>query len=211
MSSTYYPAADPGDHEHELIKGGPGSPHQPYGSHLGSLEVGTPGTSKGDMVFRPIFHLTLPDEGKVEDDVVSAKLCLAVNYRVGSPQNFTYRLSHVSQFDWYDFYTHGSGAADYTCYQSHLIKLWEVAWGDVDTPYVDFTGPSGNVLLEIPITDMIKDAITNHGRDMNVLISSPSDASTSWNFDCKHCSSPSHPWYVEIEWAAAGKSQVMVF
>lgn len=203
MSSTYYPAADPGDHEHELVKR-TGVPHQTYGYHLGYIEVGTPGSNKSDMCFRPIFHITLPDEGKVAADVTWAKIWFYCSYRVGSPEALTYHLSHVEQSDWYDFYTHGSGQADYTCYQ-HSGGAWFAPWGDYYNPTADFAGPSADGWFSVDITDLIKDAITNHARDTNALIWVGDQASTSWNFYCKHATGVKEPyrWYVEVEWAAA--------
>jgi len=218
LSSTYYPAADPGDHEHELVKRS-SYPHYGYGSHLGYIEVGTPGSDKGDMCLRPIFHITLPDEGKVAADVNWAKLWFYCPLRVGSPQGLTYHLARIleTRADWYDFYTHETTMADYTCWQ-HSGAAWTVPWGDYTTPQADFAGPSATGWFSVDITDLIKDAITNRVRDLNALIWVGDQASTSWNFYCKHSLAGSPPvpynrWYVEVEWAsvaaARGYAQVI--
>jgi hypothetical protein len=214
MSSTYYPAADPGDHEHEIIKN-TADAHNKYGLHLGILDVGTPGLTKSDFVYRPIFHLTLPDEGKVAADVSWAKLWLYCYSRVGSPEGLTYHLARVTQYDWYDYYTHGLGPSlDYTCYQ-HSGAAWATLFGDYSTPQADFAGPATTGWFSVDITDLIKDAITNHTRDLNALIWVGDQASTAWYFSCKHSSvTPSLKWHVEVEWAApaaAGRNWGQVF
>ena len=211
MSTSYYPAADPGDHEHTMIKI-TSLPHDPYTDHLGYLEVGTPGTDKASGRYRPIMHITLPDEGKVEGDVTWAKIWLMARNIVGTPSDSTYSFRHVTQYDWYDYYTHGDACCDYTCYQ-HSAGAWTVAWGDTAAPTCSFSGPASPGWFSVDITDMVKHCITNHARDINMLIFHGEEASTSWNFNCKHNATPANRWYVEVEWAAAaaGKSQIIIF
>jgi hypothetical protein len=229
LSSIYHPGADPLDPEHVIVHD-TADLHRVFGIHT-PLPVGTPGADKANMQFRPIFHLTLPDEGKVAADVSWAKIWFHVSAIVGTPSGFPYHLSHVAstqsppQFGWYDWYTGDGGSpthidsADYTCWQ-HNEHAWTNPGGDYTTPQMDFNGP---IILDwfnpvatgaTTFTDIVKDAITNHARDINVLIWCGDQASTAWYFICKHSMvqgpPPDYPsipdplrWYVEVQWAGA--------
>jgi hypothetical protein len=198
MSSIYYPAADPGDHETCLIRDTV-SPHHHFGAHIGFLTAGMPGAGKEDYAFRPLFHLTLPDEGKVEADVTWAKLWLYVLSKTGNPQTLNHYLYRCTRYDWYDYYSHGDDEAEYTCYQ-HSGAAWTAAWGDAATPLTTFYGPSATGWISVTCTDHIKDAITSRTRDINLLLTGGNTAGNGWNFACKH--DGTYPWYVEAEWAA---------
>jgi len=218
MSSIYYPAVDNDDPEH-IIRFAPDYPgiHTMYGAHLGYLEVGTPGGDKGQENFRPLFHLTLPDEGKVEADVTWAKIWFYCSLRTGSPESSSYDLHRCSRYDWWSYYGHTTTCCEETCYQ-HSDATWTASGGDGTTPSVNFYGPSAIGWFSVTITDLVKDAITNRTRDINAIIFSPKEASRGWNFYCKHYTGSGDPpnylyrWYIEVEWAAAaGKSQVIMF
>lgn len=206
MSSTYSPAADSGDHEHVLVHN-TSNEHYVYGTHIGYLTVGTPGAEKGNNVYRPLFHITLPDEGKLEADVTWAKLWVYIYGVIGDPSAKQWSLSRCSQYNWYDYYTHDSACADYTCDQ-HTAHSWPTVWGDPQLPTTIFYGPpyATEVWFSIDCTDHLKDAITNHTRDLNLIMAQYMDASAvSWDFICKHAGGIWAPykWYVEVEWTAA--------
>jgi hypothetical protein len=203
LSTIYYPAADPGDHEHSIVKH-TDDIHNKYGAHPSNLEVGTPGGDKADMVYRPVMHITFPDEGKVGADVSWAKMWFYVYAKVGDPTAIVYSLQRCTRYDWYDYYTHGLAASfDYTCYQ-HSGGAWTFPFGDFTTPTVDFSPMGVGNWFSVPFTDFVKDAIDNRSRDINIGIISPEVASVSWLFNCKHAAGVSpKPWYVEVEWAAA--------
>jgi hypothetical protein len=215
LSTIYYPAADPGDHEHSIVKHTTDI-HNKYGTHPGNLEVGTPGNDKYDWVYRPVMHLLLPDEGKVIADVVWAKIWFYVYATAGDPTAIVYSLQRCTKYDWHDYYTHGlSASLDYTCYQ-HSGGAWTNPFGDFTTPTVDFSPAENGNWFSVPITDFVTEALDplcGHVRDLNIGIWSPETANVSWLFNCKHAwGIDPKPWYVEVEWAAAvarGYAQVI--
>jgi hypothetical protein len=161
-------------------------------------------SGKGYDILRPIFEwpaLSLPRDAAN----VTATLYIYITGRVGSPQNYTFKLCRCSRYDW------GEMAVTYNQYKTG--SNWTAPGGDFTTPEVSFAGPSATGWFSIVCDTIAADAVANRGGAFNVIMwenypSVPTD--NAFYFGSRDGDAGQRP-YIRVTYDLGGMEEAMVW
>lgn len=109
--------------------------------------------------WRVIMHFTIPAEVAL-GEVYLGLLCLFQMNVANGGVNTTF--SRVTKTGWTEL--------GVTYHKYDGVNLWDMEGGDSDTPTITVPlPPTGSCSWTVDITDLVKDAITNRGRELHFM------------------------------------------